>query len=169
MKVLIENSEIIARVKELAAEIDEYYKDKEANFVAVMVMNGALFFGVDLLRLMKLSPMLDTVAVESYRGTASCGELTFRSTPKISIAGKDILLIDDIFDTGVTFGKLQEYFIENGANSVKTCCLANKMGVEKKSRTPDWIGFELENYYVVGYGLDADERYRDLQDICIFK
>jgi hypoxanthine phosphoribosyltransferase len=169
MKVLLENKVILERIKEIAREIDEYYEDKEANFVAVMVMNGALFFGVDLLRMMKLSPMMDTVAVESYRGTKSCGELTFRSTPKISITGKDILLIDDIFDTGLTFGKLQDYFVEQGAKSVKTCCLANKLGVDKHCKMPDWIGFDLENYYIVGYGLDADERYRDLNDICIFK
>ncbi len=167
MKTVITAEEIKIRVAELGREITEYYRDKELSVVALM--NGAMIFCADLVREIKLPLLADSVAVSSYENLQSSGKLKFRAEPKISVKGRHVLVVDDIFDTGFTLAEVMKYFKNSGALSVECCCLLNKKDVEKKAQQPKWIGFDIPEFYVVGYGLDADEFYRNLPDICDFE
>lgn len=169
MKKLIDASEIKSRVKELALDIENFYRGKE-NLNVVVLLNGGMIFGADLVRHLNLPMVFDSMAVSSYVGKASMNELKFRSHIKIDVRGQHVLLIDDILDTGLTMEHVQKYMLDAGAKSVEVCCLLNKRDIEKKvSRMPRWIGFDIPNYFAIGYGLDADEKYRNLADIYILE
>ena len=167
MKIVISATELKKRAAELGAEITEYYKGKELTVVAVM--NGAMIFAADLVREIDLPLELDSVAVSSYNHLESSGELNFRCSIKNSVKDRHVLLVDDIFDTGFTASEIMKHFKESGALSTECCCLLNKKDVAKKAPAPKWTGFDIPKVFVVGYGLDADEKYRNLPDICEFE
>lgn len=167
MKTIISADEIRKRIRELGCEITEHYRGKELTVVALM--NGAMVFCADLIREIKLPLILDTVAVSSYENLRSAGRIHFRADVKMSVKGRHVLIADDIFDTGFTLSELVEHFAKSGALSVESCCLLNKKDVVKKAPLPRWIGFDIPEVYVVGYGLDADELYRNVPDICDFE
>ena len=153
--------EIANRIAQLGREITEFYRGEELTVVALM--NGALPFAADLIRAIGLHCYVDTVSVASYRNCRSTGEPEFRSTLKIPPSGRHILLADEVLDSGVTLQCVAEYFRRRGAASVRTVVM-----VEKELPRPnglahaDWTGFTAPDRYLVGYGLDADEHYRNL-------
>ena len=156
------------RVAELAAEISRVYAD--TGVVAIVVMNGGLFFASDLLRLITAQVQVDSIAAGSYLHHASTGQLNVRGALKLDPKGRHILLIDDILDTGLTLAKLREKFLEDGAASCRTCVLFDKaIPPEQKKAKPDWFGFRAPPQYLVGCGMDSDELYRNLPDICILR
>ncbi len=161
MRILLEEKVILARLDELAAAITAHYRGRP--LTALALLNGALFFAGDLLRRIPLPLLIDTVAVSSYRHEASSGKLTLRSAPKLPVAGREILLLDEILDTGLTLRGVRDYLLEQGAAEVRSCVLLDKAC----RRAPgglahaDWCGFEIPDVYVVGYGLDADEQHRN--------
>jgi hypoxanthine phosphoribosyltransferase len=165
---LYPEAELQRRVAELAVEISRVYAD--TGFVAVVVMNGGLFFASDLLRQVTVPVMVDSIAAGSYLHHASTGQLNVRGAGKLDPKGRHILLIDDILDTGLTLAKLCERFLEDGAASCRTCVLIDKdIPAERKMIRADWYGFRSPDEYLVGFGMDSDELYRNLPNICIFR
>lgn len=104
----------------------------------------------------------DTLALKSYDGERSSGDISFRSRPKLDPAGKHLLLIDDIIDTGLTINKVVEYYRQFKPLSIKTCVLLNKQAGRREAAPADWIGFEVPDKFVVGYGLDCNEFLRNV-------
>ena len=161
MDIIYSAGEIANRIAQLGREITEFYRGEELTVVALM--NGALPFAADLIRAIGLDCYVDTVSVASYRNCRSNGEPEFRSTLKIPPSGRHILLADEVLDSGVTLQCVAEYFRRRGAASVRTVVM-----VEKELPRPnglahaDWTGFTAPDRYLVGYGLDADEHYRNL-------
>ena len=161
MDIIYSAGEIANRIAQLGREITEFYRGEELTVVALM--NGALPFAADLIRAIGLDCYVDTVSVASYRNCRSTGEPEFRSTLKIPPSGRHILLADEVLDSGVTLQCVAEYFRSRGAASVRTVVM-----VEKELPRPnglahaDWTGFTAPDRYLVGYGLDADEHYRNL-------
>lgn len=167
MKTIISATEIKQRIAVLGSEITQYYSGKDLTVVALL--NGAMIFCADLIREVNLPLVIDSVSVSSYENLQSAGKLKFRADVKMPVADRHVLIVDDIFDTGFTLSELVKHFKNSGALSVECCCLLNKKDVVKKAPTPKWIGFDIPRVYVVGYGLDADELYRNLPDICDFE
>lgn len=167
LKILIDREAISLRVKELGEAITGYYAGDAVTML--VLLNGAVVFAADLLRSLKLPLALDTMAVASYAGTSSSGRMIFRSPPKLPVAGKRILLVDDILDSGATLRWTVDQLHGQGAAEVKSCVLLDK----EVSRAAgglaraDWHGFKVPPVFVVGYGLDAAERFRELADICV--
>lgn len=161
MEILFSADEIAARVAQLGDEISERYAGKP--LILVALMNGALPFAADLMRAIRLPLQLDTLSVASYYACRSSGELEFRSRNKLDPAGKHILIADEVLDTGVTLRHVVEYFRKLGAVDVKTAVMIEKM-IERPNGLAhaDWAGFRIPDRYLVGYGLDADEEYRNL-------
>lgn len=166
MKTIISSEDIQKRIIELGVEITEYYRGKPLTVIAVL--NGAMIFCSDLVREIKLPLYLDSVAVSSYRNLQSSGNIDFRYAAKMDVKDRHVLVVDDIHDTGLTMDGILKFFASKGALSVECCCLLNKKDVVKKAPLPKWNGFDIPEVYVVGYGLDADEEYRNIPDICDF-
>lgn len=161
-ETLFSETEIRERIRILASELTLFYKGKD--LTAVVLMNGGMFFAADLLRRIDLPLHIDSLAVSSYANDRSTGELVIRSELKKIPSGRHVLLLDDILDTGLTLRKTVEYLKKQEALSVKTCVLLDKIlpDGEAKHASADWYGFRVPNHYVVGYGLDSDEFYRNL-------
>lgn len=165
MDILIPEREIVRRVAELGAEITAFYRSKP--LTAVVVMNGALLFGADLIRKIKLPLRIDTFAADSYVSDRSGGELHIRAELKNSPAGRHILLVDDILDTGLTLKKITAHLLACGALSVRVCVLLNKNNPDRRGPEPDWTGFNIPQKYVIGCGMDSGEEYRTLPYIAV--
>lgn len=161
-KILIDPEAIWKRLEVLAAAITANYQEKELTVLAVL--NGSLFFAADLLRLIPLSLKLETLSVASYHGgTETSGEVSFNQERLPDLKGRHVLIIDDILDTGLTLHAIRERLLgEAGAASVRICVLLRKNRERLRPIDADYVGFEIGNEFVVGYGLDYDGRYRNL-------
>ena len=165
---LFDASVLRGRVAELAAEISRAYAGLE--LTAVIIMNGGVFFAADLLRQIAVPVCVDSLAAGSYLHHASTGQLTVRGGMKLNVKGRHVLLIDDILDTGFTLAELQKKILASGAASCHTCVLIDKeIPPERKKTKADWFGFRAPAEYLVGYGMDSDEHFRNLPDICILR
>ena len=152
------------RVQVLGQEIAAAYRGED--LMLVVVLSGGFLFAADLCRAIGLDLRIDFIRVASYGSqTESSGTIQLVQKPKFSAAGKDILLVEDIVDTGTTMRWLVEYFHESGAKSVKICALIDKHERRKVPVTVDYAGFAIDQGFLVGYGLDHDERYRNLPAI----
>lgn len=160
MKILLTETEIAERVAQLGREITEAYRGRE--LTVITVMNGAVVFAADLLRKIDLPLQLDSFAASSYENDRSSGKITIRSALKLPVRGRHVLLVDDILDTGLSMKCAMEYFRSLDAASVRTCVLMDKMRKDKICAHADWVGFRIPDRYVVGYGLDSGEYYRNL-------
>lgn len=159
-KPLISKQRIQKRTTELGNEISVYYHGKP--LLVTAVCNGALLFAADLIRKITVPMQFDTLAVESYIGEQSSGEIRFRSRPKLDPAGKHLLLLDDIIDTGLTISKIFEYYQKFKPLNIRICSLLNKQERRQVTIQADWIGFEIPDKFVVGYGLDCNEFLRNI-------
>jgi len=162
-QVLISDTRIAARVLALGASITKHYAGRRPVFLGVM--NGALFLLTDLVRAVDLDTEISCVRLNSYAGTTSTGRVGGLEGLQDSVTGREVLIVDDIFDTGRTLASLVERVLEMGAKDVKVCVLLEKRRSHVTPIRPDWIGFEIEDAFVVGYGLDYNGRYRGLPDI----
>jgi hypoxanthine phosphoribosyltransferase len=168
-RVLFRAEEIATRLDELAAEITRDYQGKELSVLAVL--NGSLIFMADLLRRIPLPLQLDCLRVKSYHGgTVSTGHVEFDRTALPHIGGRHVLLLDDILDSGHTLAAIIET-IKSGANiqSLKSCVLLRKLKRRSRPVEADYVGFDIEDEFVVGYGLDYQEQYRNLPLIGVLK
>lgn len=168
-EVLITEAQIQARVAELAAEIRrDHLPGTPIHFVAVL--KGAFMFLADLMRQMKGEVTCDFIALSSYGGgTQSSGEVRLLKDLDRGLEGRDVVIVEDIVDTGLTLSYLQEILRAREPHSLRTACLLSKPSRRKVDVSVDYIGFTIEDRFVVGYGLDVDERYRHLPDIRVVK
>jgi len=161
IKVLIDEEKLQKRVDEIADQIQKEYKGRE--IILICILKGSIFFTVDLARRIKGDVKIEFIRVSSYNdGTESSGEIKMKLDLKDSIQGKDVIVIEDIIDTGRTLSYLIEYLKMKKPNSVKLCALLDKPDRRTINVTVDYTGFQIPDKFVVGYGLDFDERYRNL-------
>jgi hypoxanthine phosphoribosyltransferase len=167
-RVLYEEAVIKARLRELGAEIDAAYLGQELAVVAII--NGAVIFVADLIRQLNVSLQLDCIRVSSYRDSIApvqAPEIIDRI--RLDIEGMDVLLIDDILDTGNTLSEVSKVLWSMKPASLKTCVLLDKRVRRSVEFEADFVGFEIPDEFVVGYGLDFAERYRQIPCIGILK
>ena len=158
--VLISAEQIQARVAEMAAQIRAEFPD---NVHIIAVLKGAFMFMSDLVRHMEGSVSMDFMAVSSYaKGTTSSGEVRLLKDLDTSLDGKDVLIVEDIVDTGLTLTYLQEILRARNPRMLKTACLLSKPSRRQVDVTVEYVGFTIEDHFVVGYGLDYAEQYRNL-------
>jgi hypoxanthine phosphoribosyltransferase len=160
---LISQEEIRTQVKEAGRKISVDYKDK--NLVLAGVLKGAFVFLADLTREITIDHEIDLIGVSSYSGTSSTGEITFTKKPDINLEGKDVLLVEDIVDTGKTLAALMDYINTLNPASVRICSLIDKHERRKTDIDVAYSCFTLEQGFIVGYGLDYNELYRNLPAI----
>ncbi|SHH42613.1 hypoxanthine phosphoribosyltransferase [Caloranaerobacter azorensis DSM 13643] len=167
-QILIETDELQKRIKELGQEITRDYKGKD--LVVICVLKGAVMFMSDLCKNIDLPLSIDFMAVSSYgSSTQSSGVVRILKDLDSSIEDKDVLIVEDIIDTGLTLSYLVENLKSRGPKSVKLCTLLNKPERRKTDVKVDYIGFTIPDEFVVGYGLDFNEKYRNLPYICVLK
>ena len=159
-KVLFEENEIQRRISELAKEIDEFYQGEE--IIVISVLKGAVFFTVDLVKKMKTPIILDMIQVSSYQGTESTGNVIMKKDLSLSIEGKKVLVVEDIIDTGYTLKYLKEYLESLNPKEVKIAVLLDKAERRKANIKVDYTGYVIPNKFVVGYGFDIDDKYRNI-------
>ena len=170
-RTLLTQAQIRARVRQLGKSITRHYQGQRTMGQPPLflgVMNGALFFLADLLRAVDLDTEISCVRLASYAGTKSTGKLhglADLDTLGKSVAGRHVLIVDDIFDTGRTLSALTARLKKLGAADVKICVLLEKKRRHEIPLRPDWTGFKIADHFVVGYGLDYDGRYRSLKQI----
>ena len=168
--ILLSEAQIQARVKELGARLAEEYRDK--NPVMICILKGSTMFFADLLRAMPIPLTMDFMAVSSYgRTTKSSGEVEIRKDLAGSIEHRHAIIVEDIIDSGFTLTYLSRMLSARGAESIKICTLLDKPARRAPGITlkADYSGFEIPDAFVVGYGLDYDEMYRNLPYIGILK
>jgi hypoxanthine phosphoribosyltransferase len=166
-QVLISAEQIERRVRELSREIAADFAERELTVVAIL--NGTIMFLADLIRSLSLPLRLDFIGVSSYRAGTKSGELVFTKELRLDVRDRDVLLIDDILDTGKTLARALGKVRELGARRVRTCVLLSKDAPRLENVTADYVGFAIPNLFVVGYGLDFAERYRNLPFIGVLK
>ncbi len=167
-RVLFDEPTILRRLDEIAAQISTDYHDRELTVIAVL--NGSLIFMADLLRRIPLPLKLDCLSVASYHGgTRSAGEVVFRQIMLPDVAGRHILILDDILDSGLTLNAIRRKLEEAKPLSVRVCVLLEKKIERAAPVEADYVGFEIGNEFVVGYGLDYMERYRNLPCIGVLR
>ena len=159
-QILASEEELKSIVKRLGKQITEDYKDK--NLLLVSVLKGAVVFMSDLLREIKCDCVIDFMAVSSYSGTKTTGVVKFKKDLDINPDGKDILIVEDILDSGITLSYLKNILMDRNAASIRVCALLDKPGNRKADITADYVGKVIPDEFVVGYGLDYNENYRNL-------
>ena len=166
--ILLHETTILARLDEMAAQITQDYAGKDLTVIAVL--NGSFIFVADLLRRIPLPLQVDCLSVASYHGSQSTGTIHFRQNNLPDVAGRHVLILDDILDSGLTLHTIVERFRQDlGALSVRTCVLLDKQVNKAKEIRADYVGFSIENKFVVGYGLDYLEHYRNVSFIGVLK
>ncbi|MBK6265444.1 hypoxanthine phosphoribosyltransferase [Marivirga sp. S37H4] len=162
-EIYIEETKILQRVAELGKELDRDFKDK--NPLMISVLNGAFIFSADLIRCMGIQPEITFIRVASYEELQSTGKVKEVLGLKENIFNRDILLVEDIVDTGETLSYLVEMFETLGPKSISIVTLLHKPEAQQKSKKPDYIGFEIPPKFVLGYGLDYNGLGRELRDL----
>ena len=167
-RILITEEQIASRVREVAEAIDRDYQDKTP--LVVGILKGSIIFYSDIIRHLSMPVDIDFMVVSSYgAGTVSSGKLKIKKDLDNDVKGRDVLIIEDIIDSGFTLANLKTLLVERGAASVKIATLLNKSSRREYDIAPDYNCFYIENEFVIGYGLDYNERYRNLPYIGILK
>lgn len=168
-KTLLHEQTILARLDVLAAQIRKDYEGKDLTVIAVL--NGSLIFAADLLRRIPLPLKLDCLSVASYHGgTESTGVVTFDQISLPDVTGRHVLIVDDILDTGRTLQAIRDKLLtETQPLSVRICVLLQKQVARAEALQADYVGFQIANEFVIGYGLDYQERYRNLPFIGVLR
>ena len=168
MEIIKDQETMEARIRELGAEITAIYKDQPLTML--VVMNGGLFFGAKLAEAIAVEDFfIDSISASSYKHHSSTGNVELRSFMKLDVKGRHLLILDEVLDTGRTLKKIKEKLLDQGALSVKTVVLVEKTiprpeGIDHA----DWAGFLMEDRYLIGCGMDSDEKYRNLPYIAVY-
>ncbi len=170
-KVLISPEEIDRVTTKIAAEIDRDYRDSKKRLLLLCILKGSVVFMGDLMKKLTIPVEIDFMKVSSYnKGTKSTGRINIiLDLHRDDLSSCDVIVVEDIIDSGKTLAYLTEYLSLGGANSVKTCTLLDKPSRREVDFTPDYAGIEIPDEFVVGYGLDYAEQYRALPYIGILK
>ena len=168
-KILLTEEQIQARITELGEILSEDYKDK--NPIVVGVMKGVVVFYADMIRKIKTPCQMDFMWISSYAGTESTGNMIVRRDVSSDIKGRHVLVLEDVFDTGNSLDYTVKHLLAKEPASVKVCTLLDKPERRNPNITlkPDYIGFTIPNEFVVGYGLDFNENYRNLPYVGVLK
>ncbi|HXP62436.1 MAG TPA: hypoxanthine phosphoribosyltransferase [Dongiaceae bacterium] len=159
-RILITDKQIERRLAELSREIERDFAGRE--LAVVSLLNGTVMFLADLIRHLSLPLRLDFIGVSSYGAGTESGELVFTKELRLDVRGRDVLLVDDILDTGKTMMRVLGKLRPLKPRRIKTCVLLNKSSRRIEPVEADYVGFEIPDFFVVGYGLDFAERYRNL-------
>jgi hypoxanthine phosphoribosyltransferase len=167
MKLLVSEEDFKKRVKELAEQINKDYKDKSPIFVGIL--NGCYVFMADLLREVTIDTEVDFVKIRSYESDSSTGTIKFRKDISADINNRHIIIVEDIIDSGFTINFLVNRLKGSGPKSVAVASILFKKEIAKIDFEVDYVGFEIPPEFVVGYGLDYDEKYRNLKDVMVLE
>lgn len=168
LRVLISQEQIQARVREMGAQIDRDYPDGTLHLICIL--KGACFFLADLARALHREVRMDFMGISSYgKGKTTSGEVKLTRDLDVSVEGADLLIVEDIVDSGVTLNYLMHVLEQRGPRSIRIAALLDKP--ERRQRPVDvaYVGFRIPDEFVVGYGLDYGERYRNLPDVCVLE
>ena len=168
-ETLISREDLAAKTAELGRRITEDYRDKDTVFVGIL--KGSFVFMADLVRQVQLERLeICFMMVSSYgSGTRSTGNIIIKKDLENDLAGKHVLIVEDIIDSGNTLTYLKKYLSNRQAASVKICTILDKPSRRETDLVPDYRGFEIPDAFVVGYGLDYNEHFRELPDLCILR
>ena len=166
-KPLFTAEQIQQRVRELAERISDEYEGK--NLLAVGILRGAFMFMSDLVRAIKVPLTVDFIIASSYLKTDTTGEVKVHYEIREDVTDKDVLFVEDIVDTGVTLNQLRERILARHPRSLRICSFLDKRERRVVDVPLDYVGFEIPNQFVVGYGLDYDNKFRNLPYIAVFK
>lgn len=168
IKTLISDEQIAARVKELGAQITAEYPENGRPLLMIAILRGSVIFFADLIREVKREVIIDFMSVSSYGAShKTTGEVRMLKDLDESVDGKDIIIIEDIVDTGLTLQYLKRVITSRNPASLKVCCLLDKPERRKVEIEADYTGFTIANEFVVGYGFDYAQKFRNLKDICV--
>ena len=167
-RIMLSEEQLRARVKEIAMQVDKVYEGKFP--LVVGILKGSIIFYADFIRFLFFFVELDFMAVSSYgSGAVSSGKLKIKKDLDRDVCGRDVIIVEDIIDSGFTLANLKALLSERGAASVKIVTLLNKAERREYGVAPDYNCFDIENEFVIGYGLDYNEQYRHLPYIGILK
>ncbi|MEL6109378.1 MAG: hypoxanthine phosphoribosyltransferase [Planctomycetota bacterium] len=168
MRVLLDEKQLQAGVERLAKEIDRFYT-ADRPLTVIAVMTGSIVLFADLIRRLSMPQRVGVIQASSYRGGTTSGDLSVDDQMMIDVNDRDVLLVDDIFDTGRTLDRLTNVLKENGARTLKTAVLLHKHRQHEVSLRPDFVAFEIPDEFVVGYGLDYMDMYRNLPYLAVLE
>lgn len=168
-KILIEKEEITKKVKELAKRISEDYKNAENTPVLIGLLKGSFIFIADLSRYIDIPIEIDFMIVSSYGNNKIGSEIKILKDIDIQLSGRDIIIVEDIIDTGYTLEKICEVLMTRNISSLKICALLNKPSRRKVNINIDYNGFDIEDEFVVGYGIDYAQKYRNIPYIGVIE
>jgi len=160
MKILLTEKELEDGVAAMAQQIAHAYGDRPLTVIAIMT--GSLILLADLIRYLEMPLRVGLIQASSYRGGTTSGQLTINETMQLDIKDRDVLIIDDIFDTGKTLREVMLRMAELKPKSLRSAVLLNKQGKQEVSMQPDFVAFNIPDEFVVGYGLDYQDHYRNL-------
>jgi len=166
-KVLITEEQITEMCDRIAQQLNCDYKDSEP--VIIGILTGAFIFTADLVRRLRIPVIVDFMQVASYVGTESTGTLIVKKELSTDVAGRDVLVVEDIIDTGRTMELVKSELLKRGAKSVKVCAAFDKPDRRVNDFVPDYCGIVIPDEFIVGYGLDYDGKYRNVKDVRIVR
>ena len=165
-EVLIDEAKIQAKVAEIGAQISRDYAGEE--IVVISVLNGAMVFTSDLIRKIECGVILDSMIVSSYgSGTESSGKIKILQDCRTDLEGKNVLIVDDVVDSGNTLAQLSDFLRSRSPKSLRTCVFLDKPSRRVVEIVPDYSGYEIPDAFVIGYGLDYDGRYREFPYVAV--
>ncbi len=168
MRTLISEEQLHQKVAQIGKQVSADYQDK--NLLMVSVLKGSVVFMADLMREISIPCEIDFMCVSSYgSGTKTSGVVKIIKDLDIDLKDRDLLIVEDILDSGMTLSYIKEMLKQRGTKSIKICTLLDKPERRKADITPDYVGFTVPDEFVVGYGLDYDEKYRNLPYVGILK
>lgn len=165
--ILINQEQIAEKVTELGEQITNDYQGLKP--IVIPILKGAAIFSTDLLRAMSIDVDLDYIDVSSYNGTTSTHDIKINRDIDIDVTNRDVILIDEIIDTGFTLEWASKFLLGKGAKSVKTAVFVDKSEKRENNFSPDYVGFQVPDKFIVGYGMDFNQRFRHLPVIAIIK
>lgn len=165
LDLLISEEEIQERVKQIARKISADYKGRKKPPIMIGVLNGSFYFMADLLRAMTIEAEMDFIKISSYQKTSSSGTIRLIKDISADITNRDVILVEDIIDTGLSINYLRNHFMISHPASVRVVALLYKRDITSVGTEPEYVGFVIPDKFVVGYGLDIDQQYRRLRDI----
>lgn len=166
-RILITQDQLAKRIRQLSQEIEKDYQNRE--LVIVSLLNGTVMFLADLIRHISLPLRLDFIGVSSYGAGTESGDLVFTKELRLDVKGRDVLVVDDILDTGRTLSRVTAKLRALKPRRIRTCVLLDKPERRVEKVHADYVGFTIPNLFVVGYGLDFAERYRNLPFVGVLK